>query len=97
MYEPILISKKTFDSLNDAQKQALVAAGKKAETYAYEEAKKADQKLVDAYKKAGVEVVYMSADQFQAWRKVAAESSYKSFAGRVPGGQELLDLALSVQ
>lgn len=97
MYEPILISKKSFEALNEQQKKAMLAAGKKAEQYAYEEAKKADEKLVEAYKKAGVEVVFMNPEQFQAWRKVAAESSYKSFAERVPGGQQLLDLALSVE
>ena len=33
MYEPILISKKSFNALNDKQKKALLAAGKKAEKY----------------------------------------------------------------
>ncbi|NCU72081.1 MAG: ABC transporter substrate-binding protein, partial [Candidatus Fonsibacter lacus] len=33
MYEPVLMSKKSFDKLNDKQKEALLAAGKKAEAY----------------------------------------------------------------
>lgn len=97
MYEPILMSKKVFDKLTPEQQKIFVDAGKKAEQFAYEEGKKADQKLVEAYKKAGVEVVYMDKDQFQAWRDVAKGSSYKSFVDRVKGGQELLDLALSVE
>lgn len=97
MYEPILMSKKSFNKLNKAQQDAIVAAGKKAEEFAYEKAKAADQKLVDTYKKAGVKVVTMSAEQAARWREIANESSYKSFADSVKGGRELLDLALSVE
>ena len=97
MYEPILMSTKVFDKLTPEQQKVFLAAGKKAEQFAYEEGKKADQKLVEAYKKAGVEVVYMDGNQFNAWRDVAQRSSYKSFVERVKGGQELLDLALSVE
>lgn len=97
MYEPILMSKQTFDKLNKKQQDALLAAGKKAEQYAYEAAKEADQKLVDAYKKAGVKVVSMNAEQFQAWRKIADQTSYKNFREKVDGGAELLEMALSVE
>ena len=97
MYEPILMSKQTFDKLNKEQQEALLAAGDKAEQYAYEAAKEADQKLVDAYKKAGVEVVSMSPEQFKAWREIADETSYKNFREKVEGGAELLEMALSVE
>lgn len=97
MYEPILMSKKSFDKLSKAQQDVLIAAGKKAEQYAYEQAKVADQKLVDAYTKASVKVVTMSAEQAAAWRAIANETSYKEFADKVQGGRELLDLALSVE
>lgn len=97
MYEPILMSKQTFNSLNKKQQEAFTAAGKKAEEFAYQGAKQADDKLVQAYKKAGVKVVKMSPEQFAAWRAIADKTSYKSFADRVKGGRELLDLALSVK
>jgi len=97
MYEPILMSKKSFDKLTPAQKDVIVAAGKKAEQFAYEQAKVADQKLVDAYKNAGVKVVSMNAEQAAQWRAIADKSSYKSFADSVKGGRELLDMALSVE
>ena len=42
MYEPVLISKKSWDKLNDAQKKALTAASKKAEDYFEAESKKLD-------------------------------------------------------
>lgn len=97
MYEPILMSKKSFNKLNKAQQDVLIAAGKKAEQYAYEQAKVADDKLVAAYKKAGVKVVTMSAEQAAAWRAIADKTSYKDFADKVKGGRELLDMALSVK
>lgn len=97
MYEPILMSKKTFKSLNKKQQGVIMKAAKKAEAFAYEGAKKADQKLVEAYKKAGVKVVTMTAEQAAKWRKLADTTSYKSFADEVKGGRELLDMALSVK
>ena len=72
-------------------------SAKKAEEFAYEGAKKADEKLIDAYQKAGVEIVTMTADQAAAWRAIADKTSYKSFADEVKGGRELLDMALSVK
>lgn len=97
MYEPILMSKKTFNSLTKAQQKVLMEASKKAEIFATEGAKKADAKLVDAYKKAGVKVVTMTAKQAAMWRKIADKTSYKDFAEKVKGGRELLDMALSVE
>jgi len=97
MYEPILMSKKTFNSLTKAQQKVVMTASKKAEKFAYEGAKKADAKLVDAYKKAGVKVVTMTAEQAAMWRKIADKTSYKDFAEKVKGGRELLDMALSVK
>ncbi len=97
MYEPILMSKTSFNKLSKTQQEELLKAGKAAEAYASEQSKIADQKLVDAYKKAGVKVVEMSDEQVAKWRKIADESSYKAFAADVKGGRELLDMALSVK
>jgi len=97
MYEPILIAKKSFDRLSPAQQLELMKAAGKAEQYATEQAKVADQKLVDAYRNAGVEVVEMTSEQAAMWRKIADTSSYKAFADEVRGGRELLDMALAVE
>ena len=74
-----------------------MAAGQVAEDYMSEKAKGLDDKLVEVYKKAGVEVVTMSADQAAAWRKIANETSYKIFSEKVPGGKELIAKALAVE
>jgi len=97
MYEPILMSKKSWDKLNEKQQAALMAAGQKAEDYFFEEAKKLDTTLVDTYKKAGVEVVEMTPEQADAWREIAKRTSYKNFEENVPGGKELIEEALAVK
>jgi TRAP-type C4-dicarboxylate transport system substrate-binding protein len=96
MYEPILMSKKSWDKLNSAQQDALAAAGKVAEEYMTEKAAGLDTKMVDVYEEAGVEVVTMTAEQAAAWKAIAEETSYKIFSENVPGGKELIAKALSV-
>ena len=97
MYEPILMSKQSWDGLNKEQQDALKAAGLKAQEYFAGEAKKIDDKLVEVYKKAGVEVTALTKDEHAAWLAVAKESSYKIFAEKVPGGAELIEKALAVE
>ena len=97
MYEPILMSKRSWEKLNEDQKRAFMEAGEKAETFFFDAAKGLDTKLVDAYKKAGVKVVAMTKDQHAAWLEIAKQSSYKNFAEKVPGGKELIDKALAVE
>ena len=97
MYEPVLMSKRSFDKLNDAQKKAIMAASKKAEDYFAAESKKLDEKLVETYKKAGVKVVEMTDEQANKWREVANKTSYRTFADKAPGGKELIVKALQVR
>ena len=97
MYQPLLVNKRTFEDLSEEQQAALMAAGEKAEAYYLEEAKKEDAASVEVFREAGVEIVEMTQAQFDAWREIAQESSYAAFAEELPEGQELLDLALSVE
>jgi TRAP-type C4-dicarboxylate transport system substrate-binding protein len=97
MYEPVLISKRTWDKLNAAQKNALTTASKKAEAFFDAESKKIDENMVDVFKKNKVEVITLSPAEADAWRAVAQKTSYKQFADKVPGGKELIDKALSVK
>ncbi|WP_319772728.1 TRAP transporter substrate-binding protein DctP [Breoghania sp.] len=97
MYEPILMSKRSWDKLNDAQRDALMAASKVAQDYFVGEAKGLDDKLVKAFADAGVEIAEMSADDYAAWLEIAKKTSYANFAEKVPGGQALIDAALAVQ
>lgn len=97
MYEPVIMSKKVYDGLKPEQQKAIMDAAQKAEDYFVGESVKGEQKMIDTFTKAGVEVVSMSKEDFNAWMEVAKGSAYKHFAEKVPGGDELLKKALAVQ
>ena len=97
MYQPLMMNKSKFESLTPEQQAAIKAGAAKAEAFYLAEAKKQDAASVEAYKAAGVEIAHMKPEEFQAWRTIAKESSYKNFAEKVPGGQALLDKALAVE
>lgn len=96
MYEPVLMSKKNFEKLTQKQKDVLIMAGKKAQDFFAKAAPGLDDEMVNTFKKNNVEVVTMSPDEYDAWLKVARESSYVEFAKEVPDGKKLIDEALSV-
>ncbi len=97
MYEPILMSKASFAKLNDAQKKAVMAAGQVAEDWFAKKAAGLDTTMVEAYKKAGVKVVEMSAADAAAWRAIAKDTSYAAFTKKVKNGDALIKKALAVK
>ena len=97
MYQPVLMSKASYDKLNDAQKEALAAAAKKAEAYYTAEGSKQDSDSIAVFKENGVEIAELSDEDFAEWQKLAMETSYKKFVEETPNGQELLDMALAVK
>jgi len=97
MYQPLIMNKSTFDGLTPEQQAALTAAGEKAQAFYLEQAKQGDSIAAKAFSDAGVELAEMSEENFNAWRAVAAESSYPAFVEETPDGQKLLDMALAVE
>jgi len=97
MYEPVLMSKKSFDKLNKQQQDVLMKAGKKSQEYFDKATKGLDDAMVSAFKKNNVEVVTLTPAEYDAWLKVAQESSYKQFSGEVSDGKKLIDEALAVK
>jgi TRAP-type C4-dicarboxylate transport system substrate-binding protein len=97
MYEPVLMSKKSFDRLDKKQQDVLLKAGKKAQDYFAKEAKGLDDEMIKIFKDNKVEVVTMTPAEYDAWINVAKQSSYVDFAKEVPDGKQLIDDALSVK
>ena len=97
MYEPVLMSKRSFNKLNKQQQEVLRNAGKKSEEYFNQESKKLDEQMVEAFKKNNVEVATLTPEEYDAWIKIAQQSSYKQFASEVSDGKKLIDAALSVK
>jgi TRAP-type C4-dicarboxylate transport system substrate-binding protein len=93
MAEPIVMSTKTWDSLTAAEKKAVAEVGLALEARALEIAKAANGIATEEFTKAGVTVHAMTKAEWQIWRALAEQTSWKQFAEKVKGGQELLDLA----
>ena len=97
MYEPVLMSKKTFDKLDKKQQAAVLAAGKKAEMFYEGKADQVNAEAIKAFEDHKVKVVSLTDAQFNAWLELARKSAYAKFAKDVPNGQHLIDEALSVK
>jgi TRAP-type C4-dicarboxylate transport system substrate-binding protein len=97
MYEPVLMSKKSFDKLNKQQQDVLMKAGKKSQDFFDKATKGLDESMVSVFKKNNVEVVTLTPAEYDAWVKIAQDSSYKQFSSEVSDGKKLIDEALAVK
>jgi TRAP-type transport system periplasmic protein len=97
MYEPVLMSKKSFDKLNKAQQAAIIKAGKDAQAFYEKKADEVNEDAIKAFKAHNDKVVSMSDADYAEWLAEAKKSSYAKFAKDVPGGEKLIDEALSVK
>src|SRR4051795_6120396 len=97
MYEPVLMSKKSFSRLNKKQQDVLMQAGKKSQEFFAGKAKGLDDEMVKVFKDHNVEVVTLTPQEYDLWLKVAEKSSYAEFSKDVPNGKKLIDEALSVE
>jgi len=97
MYEPVLMSKRAFDRLDKKQQQALLDAGKKAQQYFAAHGKEMDDEMIKVFKEHNVEVATLTPAEYDAWVKVAQQSSYAEFGSEVPDGKKLIDEALAVK
>jgi TRAP-type C4-dicarboxylate transport system substrate-binding protein len=97
MYEPVLMSKKSFNRLNPKQRDVLLQAGRKSQEFFASKAKELDEQMVKVFKEHNVEVITLSPQEYDQWVGVARKSSYAQFAKEVPNGQKLIEEALSVK
>jgi TRAP-type C4-dicarboxylate transport system substrate-binding protein len=97
MYEPVLMSKKSFGKLDKKQQDAIVAAGKKAQAFYEGKADQVNKEAIKAFEDHKVKVVTLSDADYNEWLELAKKSSYAEFDKRVPNGKKLIDEALSVK
>ncbi len=97
MYEPVLMSKKTFARLNKQQQDAVIKAGKDAQAMYEKRADAENQKTIKEFEDHKVKVVTLSDADYDAWIALAKKTSYKLYEKDVPNGQKLIDEALSVK
>ncbi|HTP63155.1 MAG TPA: TRAP transporter substrate-binding protein DctP [Burkholderiales bacterium] len=97
MYEPMLMSKKSFAKLSKPQQDAILKAGKNAQAYYEGKADAVNAEAVKVFEDHKVKVVTLSDAEYNEWVNLARKSAYARFAKDVPNGQNLIDEALSVK
>jgi TRAP-type C4-dicarboxylate transport system substrate-binding protein len=97
MYEPVLMSKKSYDKLNKTQQDVLIKAGKNAQVYFEGKADAVNQEAIKDFEDHKVKVVTLSDADYDTWLELAKKTSYAKFAKDVPNGQKLIDEALAVK
>lgn len=94
MAEPLLMSLKTWNRLKPEQKKAFEeVANDMEQNWVLPNFAKDSENLVRDFTKAGVQVHFMTKEEFQVWSDFAKNTAWKDFAETVPNGKELLDLA----
>ncbi|MBI3444687.1 MAG: TRAP transporter substrate-binding protein DctP [Magnetospirillum sp.] len=91
LYEPIMVSKRKFDALDETRRQALIAAASWAETSLSASTSLLERRLAGNYLAAGIEVSTIDHANMAAWIKLARRTAWKSFRDTVPGGGDLMD------
>lgn len=97
MYQPMLMSKRSFDRLDKKQQQVILDAGKKAQAFFEAKIDAVNEEALKAFRDHKAKVVNLSDADYNAWVEVARKSSYARFAKEVPDGQKLIDAALAVK
>lgn len=97
LYEPIMVSKRRYDSLDESRRQALHAATAAAEAGLSASLSLLERRLAGNFIAAGVDVVKLDAQSLDAWNKLARRTAWKSFRDHVPGGADILDKIYAVE
>jgi TRAP-type C4-dicarboxylate transport system substrate-binding protein len=97
MYEPVLMSKKSFDRLNKGQQDAITKAGKDAQAYFEGKADAVNNEAIKDFKDHNVKIVTLDDAQYNTWLDLAQKTSYTKFEKDVSNGKKLIDEALAVK
>ncbi len=97
MFEPLLMSKATYDKLTPKQQKIVMKVGGSLSKFALESCKKDDNKVAQFYGKAGDKVSTMDEQDFAKWKALAEKSAYKYFADHVKNGAKLIKMAEAVK
>ncbi|GAB6062269.1 TRAP transporter substrate-binding protein DctP [Deferrisoma palaeochoriense] len=95
MAEPLIMSLKTWNRLSPEQQKVFQEVALEMEKdWVLPEFSKAKDVLAEKFKAAGAEVHFMTKAEFDEWLAFAKKTAWKSYETDVPGGAELLKLAL---
>jgi TRAP-type C4-dicarboxylate transport system substrate-binding protein len=89
--EPIAISMKTWNRLDEKQRQILVQAGKSVEQAALEGAKEEDKRVAALFAEHGVKVQKLTQEDWDKWHDLFSAYAFAAFKKEIPQGSELLN------
>jgi TRAP-type C4-dicarboxylate transport system substrate-binding protein len=93
MFEPLMMSKATFDRLTKEQQAAVMAAGAELEAFARKSAQLDDSLVAAVYQRAGAKVVDLSPAIVKKWQAIARATAWKDYAEKNANCAKLLALA----
>ncbi|MCB4806174.1 TRAP transporter substrate-binding protein DctP [Methylobacterium brachiatum] len=96
-FEPLLMSKAIFDSLTSGERDLIMAAGAELEPFGTAGSKADEDKVVEVFRKAGVQAQEIDKTAFEKWLALARTSTWKDYAGRSAEAAELLKLSQDIQ
>lgn len=97
MFEPLMISKKTFDSFTPKQQKIVLEVGIAMEKFAVDAAKADDKEMGKVYSANGAKVHDMNEAAFNKWREIASKTAWKDFEDSTKNGKALMDMAKEVK
>ncbi len=83
MYEPVLMSKASFNRLSKPQQDAVIKAGKDAQAYYEGKADAVNAEAIKTFEEHKVKVVTLNDADYNLWLDLAKKSSYAKFAAAV--------------
>lgn len=96
MAENLIMGEKSWQKLTPEQQQVFLEVAEWLhENWVAENLKPEVDSLIEEFTKAGIDIHYMTEDEFNTWLEFAKTTAWQDFATNVEGGQELLDLALA--
>jgi len=96
-YEPILLSRRAWEGLDEPHRQAVLAAATRAGAWLTANASRFERQLAGDYLAAGIEVRTLDPDSLAAWQRLARRTSWKLFRDQVAGGAEMIDRIQAVE
>jgi len=96
MEEGLYIGTKSYDKMSPEQQEIFDAcAAEIQDTWVLPNFMEDVENVTKFFGEAGVEMHYMTGDEWNVWLEFAKKTAWKDFADNVEGGQELLDMALA--
>ena len=94
IFTPVLVSKTVWDSLSEAQRQALEDAAAVSNIFLEATQREAEEAAVEAFTKAGVKVQPLAFEEYAAWLEIARGTAWKNYRAVSPRAGELFDSML---